>query len=111
MDIGNGSVAVLRLSIKPELTFHILPCLLIKHGENLSPAFCPTLYLTLSIASLFVSFSKHSPTLNYNVSHCREERYCPTHPLQDAEGGFHHPIRGYATNLMPDHEGQGAQED
>ena len=67
------SVAGFWFPIKSELALDFLSRLLIEHSENLSEnlstAFRPALYLTLSIASLFVFFSKHPPTLDYNVSH------------------------------------------
>ncbi len=101
------SVSVLRLTIESELALDFLPRLIVEHVENcchtLGPTLSLTLSLTLLVSSLFVSFSKHSPNLNYNIGHCREERYSPAHPLQDVEGSFQRAIRGYTTNLMPNH--------
>ena len=60
-------------------------------------------------ASPLVSLSKHRPTLNNDIGHCRRNHDGRFHPMQDANDGFHKAVCGYAADLVPTYETQAGQ--
>ena len=81
-------------------------------GLTSQPAFplLITLHTTLSAAlleaSLFVSLSKHPPTLNRYIGQCPGNNDYRLHPIQDASDGFDKAIRGYAADFIITYETQ-----
>ena len=63
----------------------------------------------LSKAPLFVSLSKHPPTLNRYICQCTGNNDYRLHPIQGGSDGFYKAVCGYAVDLVPTYEAQACQ--